>query len=266
MKVGWTVEPVFSIRLHDKDIYILKQIQLFFGGIGKIYHQVEINEASFRVNAIKEIEFIIKHFDAYPLLSQKYSDYILFKQVIYLIKNKQHLNLDGIIKIASIKASMNTNKTIDISSDIVPVIRPVLPEDVYTKINPYWISGFTSGDGCFSVSVIKSKAKLKKTSWVRFILTQHKRDVSLIKAIASYFNCGKINQDFKAVYFVVQKLSDTLNIILPFFDKYSLIGTKVKDYEDFKLVCKLMHNKAHLTEVGLEKIVKIKQSMNTLRK
>jgi len=40
-----------------------------------------------------------------------------------------------------------------------------------------------------------------------------------------------------AVYYVVQKLSDLTNIIIPFFDKYPLQGVKVKDFEDFKHAC-----------------------------
>jgi hypothetical protein len=43
------VEPVFSIRLHDKDLATLKLIQAYFEGIGKIYHHDQISEATFRV-------------------------------------------------------------------------------------------------------------------------------------------------------------------------------------------------------------------------
>ena len=51
------------------------------------------------------------------------------------------------------------------------------------------------------------------------------------------------------------------DIIIPFFDKYKIIGVKSEDFEDFKKVTELMKNKAHLTAPpveGLEKIRLIK--------
>jgi hypothetical protein len=35
-KLDWAVIGSFQIRLHSKDLLILKEIQKFFGGIGKI--------------------------------------------------------------------------------------------------------------------------------------------------------------------------------------------------------------------------------------
>ena len=78
-----------------------------------------------------------------------------------------------------------------------------------------------------------------------------------------YFDISKEN---KKIIFVVRKLSDITNIIIPFFDKYPIFGVKAKDFEDFKKVAELMKNKAHLTPEGLEKIRLIKAGMNRGRK
>ncbi len=62
----------------------------------------------FRVSALKDIiNIVIPHFDNYPLLTQKSSDYFLFKQVVLLMLNKEHTNLEGIQKIVGFKASIN---------------------------------------------------------------------------------------------------------------------------------------------------------------
>jgi hypothetical protein len=39
-----------------------------------------------------------------------------------------------------------------------------------------------------------------------------------------------VNQASNATYFVVQRLSNIMDIIIPFFDKYPLVGVKVKDF------------------------------------
>jgi len=251
------------LRLH-KDLNLLYLIQKFFG-VGKVYHHIDVEEATFRVSSMKELDVIVKHFDKYPLLTKKLSDFLLFKKVLDIIKLKEHLKAEGILKIANIKASMNTKMEIDMPN-IVPVSLPLLPLTSVNDINPYWLAGFASGDGCFTISIIKSKAKLGETSWIRFILTQHNRDETLMRIIAAYLGCGKINKDSKATNLVVQRLSDVINIIIPFFDKYPLEGVKLKDYEDFKKVSGLMDTKAHLTKDGLEEIRIITSRMNRKRK
>jgi hypothetical protein len=54
-----------------------------------------------------------------------------------LIKNKEHLTLQGVLKIANIKASMNTKQETPDIPGIVPVSRPSLPIDAHINLNPY---------------------------------------------------------------------------------------------------------------------------------
>lgn len=60
---------------------------------------------------------------------------------------------------------------------------------------------------------------------------------------------------------MVTKLEDIINIIIPFFDKYKIVGSKGEDFEYFKQVSILMKNKAHLTSKGLDEIRLIKKCM-----
>lgn len=41
------------------------------------------------------MKVIIPHFDKYPLATQKLADYMLFKEIVSLMKIKEHLTLDG---------------------------------------------------------------------------------------------------------------------------------------------------------------------------
>jgi len=54
--------------------------------------------------------------------------------------------------------------------------------------------------------------------------------------------------------------------VIPFFDKYLIVGVKSQDYEDFKQVVLMVKDKKHLTSEGLNLIKKIKGGMNKLRK
>ena len=85
-----------------------------------------------------------------------------------------------------------------------------------------------------------------------------------MKSLVSYLGCGRYeprnNKDFGQ--FVITKFSDLNEKIIPFFKKYPIIGSKSLDFYDFEQVAKLMENKKHLTEEGLDKIRQIKLGMN----
>lgn len=50
--------------------------------------------------------------------------------------------------------------------------------------------------------------------------------------------------------------------IIPFFQKYPILGVKSLDFEDWCRVAKLINNKVHLTKEGFKTIRKIKAGMN----
>lgn len=222
------------------------------------------------VRSLKDLNIITAHFDKYPLLSQKNSDYILFKKGILLLKNKEHLSREGFIKILSIKASMNLGLSDELQlcfPGVQAVSRPIFENK--SSIDPNWIAGLTSGDGCFYISIRNSSTtKLGKSVVLKFHIVQHSRDSELMKMLISNLGCGKIELVLKqsAVYFVVTNFKDIFEKILPLFDNHPIQGVKALNYLDFKKVVHLIYNKEHLTEQGLSKIKSIKLNMNSLRK
>lgn len=113
----------------------------------------------FRVSTLKDIiNVIIPHFDSYPLITQKFSDYILFKQVVLLMLDN---TLEGVQKIVNIRASLNWGLSKNLKEAfprVVPVKRPsVVNNAAYTNLSPEWLAGFATGESNFFISVQKSK-------------------------------------------------------------------------------------------------------------
>jgi intein-encoded DNA endonuclease-like protein len=105
--IGVTCQAIFTIRLSLVDLPLLESIQCFFG-VGNIFINKKDNYATYSVKSLKDIiNVIIPHFDKYPLLTQKHSDFLLFKSIIQLMEKKEHTTMEGLRKIVSIKASMN---------------------------------------------------------------------------------------------------------------------------------------------------------------
>lgn len=133
LKVGYKFGLVFSIHLNKRDIELLKKIQFFFKSVGNI--QINADDSiSYVVTSIKDISnHIIPHFEKYPLLTRKQADFELFKKVVILMNNKEHLTEEGLHKILSIKASLNLGLPENLKvlyPEIIPVSKPQveLPE------------------------------------------------------------------------------------------------------------------------------------------
>jgi hypothetical protein len=86
---------------------LLLQIKSFFNETGNIY-TTSNTAIIYQVRNLNDvIKTIIPHFDKYPLLTQKQSDFLLFKEIAKLMNKDKHLTEDGLIKIISLKASLN---------------------------------------------------------------------------------------------------------------------------------------------------------------
>lgn len=270
-KVGWEVQPTFQIGLHHKDKVLLEQLQNYFGPSSRriFKHGPQSQSLLFKVQSIKELKLIINHFDKYPLITQKRADFELFKQIIERMSKKEHLTLEGLKHIVSIRASINKGLTPLLTNSFpntIPCERPKV--EVPKNIDPHWIRGFVDGEGSFCVHTQKSKTtKLGESVGLEFTISQHIRDEQLIKSLVQYLGCGRTRLDSRGslIYFVVTRLSDIIEKILPFFVKSPLIGNKALDLGDFYKVASLMKAKGHLTKEGLEEIKKIKDGMNTRR-
>jgi len=66
-----------------------------------------------------------------------------------------------------------------------------------------------------------------------FKITQHSKDKDLMQNLISYFNCGVLEKYSKTPAFdlSVYKFIDNYEKILPFFNKYDIIGCKYKDFK-----------------------------------
>lgn len=248
----------------------MEAILNYFNGIGSIYSDEKRSSVKYRVSSFEELGSIIEHLDKYPLITQKKADYLLFKQAWELINQKIHLTSEGLNQIVNIRAAMNLGLTETLKREFpayIPVVRPLIQDQ---KINdPYWLAGFTSGEGCFMIKIGKSVShKSGYRILLEFVLTQHIRDEALIKSITSYLGCGRYvfrPSRPNSADFNVTKFTEINKIIIPFFEKYPVIGVKHQDFLTFCEAAKIMINKDHLSKAGLEQILSLKQKMNKSR-
>lgn len=263
---NYKVRLYFQISLHRKDEKVL-ELMVEELKVGKIYRTKSRPDISeLKVFSIKEIKLIVEFFDRYPLISQKFADYILFKEAYLLICNKQHLTNEGLQKVVSLRASSNWGLSKDLKEafpnvEPAPRLQPNLE-----AINDEWLRGFISGEGNFTIRIIESKThNLGYQVGLRFRVTQHCKDRLLMESIKNYFKCGHLSDRGDIIDFQVTAIKDIKEKIIPFFDRHMLLGVKYEDYQDFKLAAQIINRKEHLTEEGLTNLREIKSKMNRQR-
>lgn len=263
----------FEIDLHSRDIELLSNIQSFFNGVGTLTPSKNSSLVKFVVRNFDDIyNIIIPHYNKYPLLTQKQADFLLFKKIALLMNDKEHLTPEGLLKIVAIKASINLGLSEKLSS--IFLVEPYKRPEIKTLSipDPNWITGFAEGDSSFFVNLYKTKeTKTNFKLQLMFRISQHIRDIELLNLIISYFNSGIIILDNRTTRtnitanYTITKFNDIYTILIPFFKKYPLMGIKQLDFIDFCKVAELMNKNEHKTLEGINKIIKIKENMNSNR-
>lgn len=127
-------------------------------------------------------------------------------------------------------------------------------------LNNTWLSGFSDSEGCFTISVVKRSETYNQVH-VRYILSQ-KGELELMTKIAEMLN-GKVSylKSYNG-YNMTVNLSK-LSKVVSYFNRYSLKTKKYIDYFNWLKAYKLVINKDHFNEDGLNRV---KDLMNKINK
>ena len=132
-------------------------------------------------------------------------------------------------------------------------------------IDPNYISGYVDGEGSFLIS-FSPREKLSRGIEVRpsFSVSQREDRSEVLSLMKSYFGSGSIrfNSFDNTRKFEIRSLDILLNAVLPHFDKYPLLSSKVKDYAVFKRICMMMKKGEHKSVKGLKKLINLALMMN----
>lgn len=122
--------------------------------------------------------------------------------------------------------------------------------------NPWYVTGFSDAEGCFSVQVSKLRDQKNWAVLIRFEIYLHIEDLALLKKIRAFFGVGSIlisKNSRKVAGYRVSKLNDIINVIIPHYINFPLQSAKLIDFNLWKACAILVKNKEHLTEEGLQK-------------
>jgi LAGLIDADG endonuclease len=188
-KLKWRTSPLFVIKLHIKDIAQLELIKSSLM-VGKIRtNGINSVACAYVVESIKELKIIVDHFNKYPLVTEKASDYLIFKQCFEIIKQREHLTEKGLLNLIGLKSSLNWGLSFSLKEAFPNVAFVNRPEYKFNGIpDPFWVAGFTSGDGSFHFNIKKSNTNISHRVSLRFSINLNIRDAEVLKGLVTYFN------------------------------------------------------------------------------
>ena len=133
-----------------------------------------------------------------------------------------------------------------------------------------WVVGFTDGEGCFSISVVRNR--VCRSGWQvqhEFSVTQGASSRAALDVLRDVFRCGSIIENTRndnhrepLLRFSVKRRIDLVTTVMPFFEANPLRTAKRADFEKFASVLRMMEAGEHLIEGGLRRIASITETMN----
>jgi len=279
--------PVFTLTQSLKEIDMLIAIQNFLG-VGTIQINEERNVANFIVRSIDDIfNVILPFFNTYKVRGGKYKSYLIFKEVVLMMKNNAHLTLYGTLLILELSYFMNkdtlrstkskielinsiTGKLslsqieakslkIDIKDRLDAIEKAFNSNSLISKISLDFIIGLIDGDGSFNISFHYSRKRIV----VNFTVIQDLASVSVLEELKIFLNCGTIYRlPSAAARFQVENIDSILTNIYPLFKNETFNTEKYFHFDIMIKVCEIIKHEGYKDNKTLKKIVDLAYNMN----
>lgn len=131
-KTGYQVSHHFAVTQGARSVDALKMIKNFFS-VGQIYrnrrhdnHKEDL--FSFKVGKRADLlSVIIPFFEKNTLQTSKQNDFVLFAKCVKSMSRKEHLNTEGVVKMARLTQLMNHKKS---RMELIRILRDYTPSSI----------------------------------------------------------------------------------------------------------------------------------------
>lgn len=132
----------------------------------------------------------------------------------------------------------------------------IMPPLKKISLDNHWLAGFTQADGCFQISVVKSKTH--KTGYsVRLEYSLKQNDVLPLQLLRDKLNLGNLSHFSSGVWCYKSTGFKTAAALIDYFDNRSVFAGKYVSYLKFRKVYIMVTEGKHLQDKGIKKIISI---------
>jgi hypothetical protein len=132
----------------------------------------------------------------------------------------------------------------------------IFPPTLNLSLDNYFLAGFTQANGCFHISILKSKTHNTGFN-VRLEFSIKQNDVIPLKLLYNQLKLGNFSQYSSDIYCYKSTGYKTAALLITYFDTFHVFGGKYVDYLKFRKVYIKVTEGLHLEDKGILKIKSI---------
>lgn len=127
----------------------------------------------------------------------------------------------------------------------------------------HYLAGFVDGEGSFNVSIRKGEGY--KYGWqFAFIFNVSQKDKTILTLLKRHLKCGRLKQRRDKLWsFVVENQSSLLEKVIPFFEKFHFMSSKMKtNFSIFKKIMLIVKEGRHVEIMGAKEVLRLREKLN----
>lgn len=196
--------------------------------------------------------------------------------IVDSIKDKNALlyraNLKGSIVIAKlINGKLRTDKInnfnclLELINKRIPT--PIIDQGKDTSLltDSYWLAGFSDADGSFQVKTVNREGR-KYGYEIRLNYQLDQKENLVLEQIKAVFGGSIGYRKSQGTFYYSSVSFGSAKKVINYFDHFNLLSSKHINYLKWRNVYRLIQREEHLTKNGINQILKIKSTMNSLSK
>ena len=134
------------------------------------------------------------------------------------------------------------------------------------NINPRignYLAGFADGEGSFMI-VVRKRHDYKSGWKVSLCFNVSQKESYILSQFKKHLKCGTLRGRPDGVYYYeVNNFNSIWNNVIPFFKNFNFLSQNKKyQFSLFVEAAKLIHTDEHLTQEGLDGLIRIRNKMN----
>jgi len=278
---GTTVNLEFKVTQKSHSTGILYELQEFFNCGSVVIDNRETDTKKYRIKSLESIlDKIIPHFESYPCLTSKHLNFRDWREIALIMKNKEHLTIEGIDKIRKLSSKMNKARSFEDKYNYCKYSlgMTTLPNgeiEVNFNLPEHWVQTYLTGESMFYTYLAEKKSRdsVYQGCDSSLELGQNSHDVAILLSLKNFFKGGYIKPKYNYDNLDQCLNSRSLNryvlrnteSIIKFVDQYPMLTRKHLDYLDWKRIVELKSAGFHKTEEGLALIKEIISKVNSGR-
>lgn len=140
---------------------------------------------------------------------------------------------------------------------------PTIEKSKSDKVNPEWVTGFCDRSAHFGLQfTLRNPATDRWEIKPEFRILANVRYKNVLGYMKGYFGVGTISHTGKNVVYRVGSVKDLVSVIIPHFEKYPLLSTKVCTFILWAKAINMMSSGDHKTKDGFWSILSIYAGIN----